>query len=392
MERLLLCLIHLLIIGSFISVDNQAYSQTPASTPDPQTGVIADIQPRQPPGKLKVRQKRGETPADGTIGMPVRRGYLLTLAARARATVRCADDSTHELEVGPQPCPCTSAGGTQALGDLPRPRGTDTANSAIPIIISPRGTLLLNTRPTLRWTAVPKSTSDASTVPTAPVYRVSIYTDNMKLVWSKEGIKKTELAYPSDMPELAPGDYLLMVSTDTGSSDQENGAGHGFTVLPKCSDRPARNGNPQCLAKQVRDKEKRLRQLNLPNDSTRLLIANLYASNELYAEAIEELNEVLNTAKTPAVMRQLGGLYASIGLNREAEKTYSEALKLLQAENDPEGQALTLYALALTYETLGILDQAQMKYDEAIKAYENLGDNATVTELKNQRARVERKK
>jgi hypothetical protein len=365
---------------------------TLAQTPDPQTGTIVDIQPRQSVGKLKVRQKRGDTPADATVGMPVRRGYLLTLASGAGATVVCADKSKHELETGPQPCPCVADGGIREGSNIPRPRGADTLDSSFPVIISPRGTLLLSGRPTLRWSAVSQTITDSSGTAAEVTYQVSVYTDNMKLVWRKKQIKGINLSYPANEPELPPGDYLLIVSTVSGSSDKEGGPGHGFTVLPKCLPAQNRSREPQCRAQKIRDEEKRIRELHLPDDSTLLLVADLYAANELFAEAIETLEEVLKVAKTPAMVRQLGDLYASVGLNREAEKTYLEALGLPQVASDTEGQALTLHALALTYERLGNVDQARARYAEAISAYEKLHDDITVTELKTQRAKIEEHK
>jgi tetratricopeptide (TPR) repeat protein len=159
-------------------------------------------------------------------------------------------------------------------------------------------------------------------------------------------------------------------------------------VLPRCSEQPNNNSAAPCQAQVIREQEKRIRDLHLPDDSTHLLIGNLYAANELYAEATEEFEAVLAAARTPAVIRQLGDVYASVGLNREAEKQYLEVLGLPQMANDAEAQALTLHSLALTYEKLGILDLARTRYDQAITAYAKLGDDITVAALKSQQAKL----
>ena len=363
----------------------------PQQPADPQTGTVTDIRPRQPPGILKVRQKRGDTFADATIGMLVRRGYSLRVAAGGGATIVCADNRKFELGPGPHPCPCADPGRlTSHEGTtIPRPRGADTANSTFPVIISPRGTLLLSTRPTLRWAPIKKFDSQAPAQPARPAYSVEVYTDDMRKIWGKNGITTTELAYPADVPELTAGEYLLVVTTGDRSSTQETGAGQGFTVLPKCPAQPARNEAEPCLARVIQEAATRIRQLGLPDDSTRLLIADLYTSYELYAEAIEQLEEVLKTTREPAILRRAGDLYASIGLSREAEGRYLEALGLPQINSDPETLGMTLYTLALTYEQLGSLAQARTRYDEAIRAYEKIRDDQTVTELKNRRAQLD---
>src|SRR6185295_9573216 len=109
------------------------------------------------------------------------------------------------------------------------------------------------------------------------------------------------------------------------------------------------------------------KRLRLPETQTRFLIANLYAAKELYAEAIEQLEALYPRMKEPAVVRMLGDLYAVIGLNREAEKKYLEALDLTPA-NDLDGLGAIQKDLARVYESLGILDRAIAGLAEAKKA------------------------
>jgi hypothetical protein len=364
-----------------------AKSLTFAQTVDPQTGIIADIQPRKP-GKLKVMQKRGEVAADATIGMPIRRGYLLTLSEGARATVVCdADSRKYELQPGPQPCPCVANRAIEEVNMLPRPRG-DSYNRSFPIIVSPRATFLLTGRPRLSWLPALKSSADVSLNESDATYRVTIYTTNMKLVWSKSQVKGNNLAYPATERELEPGNYLLVVSTSLSSSDEEGGVGRGFTVLPKC---PAGKGAlAPCVRSTVRAEEQRINALHLSMDSTQLLLANLYLAHNLYAEAREKLEAALRTAKTPAIMRQLADTYGLVGLNREAEKLYLETLALPQIASDLEAVALTSHALAETYERLGVWKSARSHYDAAIEAYHKLNDYLMVQELEKQRDKLPR--
>jgi len=362
-----------------------AVSVTFAQTSDPQTGIIADIQPRKP-GKLKVKQKRGERIADATIGMPIRRGYVLTLSEGARATVVCDVDSRkYELQTGPQPCPCVASRAIDEVSQLPRPRG-DSSNRSFPIIVSPRATLLLNGRPRLRWLPPLRSSTDAPINAVDPTYRVAIYTTNMKLVWARSAVKGNTLIYPATERELEPGNYLFVVATSLSSSEEEGGVGRGFAVLPKCpADKVALT---RCLRSVITADEQKINSLHLRADSTELLIANLYIAHNIYAEATEKLLITLRSAKTPAVMRYLADTYGFVGLNREAEKLYLETLALPQSATDIEARALTSEALAGTYERLGLSSNARAQYDAAIEAYSELNDDLMVQALKSRRDKL----
>lgn len=342
-----------------------------AQESDPTTGRIAYIEPADPPGKLKVKQKKGEVPADATVGMTVRRGYLLTLAPTARAAVYCADGTKHDLQPGPQGCPCIAVvRGTIYDGStIPRARGMDTARGTFPVIVSPRKTLLLTTRPNIEWSPLAAS-ADAA----APTYRVSVYTDAMELVWRKEDVTTTEMAYPAGEKELVRGEvYKVVVQSGKTSSQQERSADLGFTVLTETE------------AKSIGEAEGSLRRLDLPADETRLLVADLYAARGLSSEAVELLTSLPDALKGPAVLRMLGDLYATAGLHREAVNNYEKALALPQIKTDTEGQALTLAALGRSYATLGNGEQARERFASAVEAFRKLGDNVTIEQLKDGR-------
>jgi hypothetical protein len=328
-------------------------------TTDPTVGRIILINPQKPRGKLRVEYGEGVGPVDATAGMLIRRGDLLTLAATARATIICGNGSKHDLIPGPQGCPCTTPCTAEVCGimygqtTIRSTRGGETINSSFPVIISPRKTLLFNRRPTIRWAPAAGSNEGIT-------YKVSLYGENRKLIWSRETVSKLELVYPDEVPSLTPGQtYLVVVSTDDSSSEQENVPGIGFTMLEA----------DKVLS--INKAKARIQKLKLPEAQTQFLTANLYSSEELYAEAIDEIESVSKIMKEPAVIRMLGDLYLAVGLNREAEKRYLEALTL-QPKNDLKEQAITLMELAQAYENLGILDQAAIRLGEAIKIYERL--------------------
>lgn len=351
---------------------------------DPYAGVITSISPGSPAGKLKIRLSSRDQSFNATQWMTVRRGAVLELADGASATIVCGDHLAHNLKPGPNPVPCSNNSFVNRNGScVARTRGGDNSDGTFPIVVSPRRTLLLSRRPTFRWTPVvkPAGSHDAEVT-----YTVSLFGEEMEQVWSVQ-TRSTSLAYPSDRPELQPGVYLLVVTAGPSSSEEEHVVNTGFTVLEDCkpqADGPAAT----CVAQEVRSEVEAIRKLGLAADAEKLMVAYVYKDHELYAEAIETLNSMSDTSNAPPVVRLLGDLYGLTGLNREAERSYLKALSLPQMADDPEDKALTLSALAETYEALGSLATAKARWDEALKVYEALGDASMAAEMKQRRARI----
>ena len=344
-------------------------------TTGPTLGRIILIDPKEPKGALKVQQARGVRPVNAVEGMLVRRGYLLILDARAKATVICGDGKKRELGPGPQGCPCTKPCTPEVCGirydgsTIGSTRGPDTEKGTFPIVISPRKTMLRNLRPTIRW--APIAGAKESTA-----YNVTLYVAGMKVIWAKEVTSETRLAYPDNEPSLTPGEtYKVVVTSDGLSSQQDLSPGLGFTTLTADQ------------ARALTDDEIKRKQLGLPETQTRFLVSNLFAARELYSEAIEQLLDLYATRKDQAVARMMGDLFATIGLNREAEKRYLEALSLTSAD-DLEDLGGTQQSLGQVYENLGMLDRAIARLREARNAYQRLGNRAMVNALLNDERRL----
>lgn len=222
------------------------------------------------------------------------------------------------------------------------------------LILAPRKTKILATRPVLRWTAVAGVSS----------YKISVRGPNLN--WTTDVAGTTELIYPGSAPALALGSvYKLSVAAGARSSDEDGAPGLGFTLL-KAEE-----------AQNVRSAEARIRALGLDDVATRFLVANLYASHELYAEAIADLAALAIASSQPAIVRMLGDLYLSVGLNRLAEERFLQALALSEKANDSEGIAAAENALGLVYESLGAKAEAIRHTEKAITWYQKLGDAKT---------------
>jgi hypothetical protein len=332
---------------------------------NPTLGRILLIEPK---GGLKIRQAKGAPEVDAAEGMLIRRGYMLTLDATARATVICGDGKKLELAPGPRGSPCTRPCTPEVCGirykgsTMGATRGPDTDKGAFPVVISPRKTLVRNLRPAIRWAPIAAAKEKTT-------YNVTLYGEGMKQIWTREVVAATRLVYPHNEPPLAPGqDYKVVVTSEGLSSQQDHSPGLGFTTLS--------SGQAQALAN---DEIKR-KKLELPELQTRFLVASLYAARELYSEAIEQLEDIYTTMKEPAVAGLLGDLYVSIGLNREAEKNYLEALRLAHA-NDFESRGMIEKNLSQVYENLGSFDLAIERLLGSIAAYRRLKNFRMVNAL-----------
>ena len=173
------------------------------------------------------------------------------------------------------------------------------SDGSFPVVLSPRKTKILSPNPVLRWTPVQGATAYAVIVRGAHLH------------WGLRVYAATEVTYPDAAPRLETGDeYKLIVEANNRTSSDEPGFGLGFSLLDAKE------------KKAVLMEEKQVADLGLPEGPTQFLVAHLYATHGLNAEAIERLENVAPKFKEAAVERFLGGLYLGVALSRQAEAHY----------------------------------------------------------------------
>ncbi len=309
-------------------------------------------------GQLEVKRKGWSQFAPALFGTSLRRGDLLRLqGASSEAKVVCSGLTVHDVPGGVGGVPCARARPVLRYHDdsTISPRGYESVS--FPMVISPRKTKLLNPRPTLSWTPIEGVTR----------YKVTVRGNDV--VWSRD-VDSTKLVYPSTAPSLdSKNAYKLIVTANGRQSDEESVPGLGFRVVPPRE------------ASEIRNEEKRIRQLGLSPAATQFLIVHLYATHGLNAEAIEQLEKLSKTLNEPAAARLLGELYVAVGLCRQAEERYLLALELSQKSNDEEGQALAHKALGVIYESLGNREHVMQHFKSAVELFNRLGARETVTEI-----------
>lgn len=314
-------------------------------------------------GQVTVKRKGWTSYAPVVFGTSLRMGDLLHIDDSSHAKVVCSDLTLHDVPsgIGGVPCPSSPPVLQWVDGSVINPTRGGPSDGSFPLVISPRKTKLLSPYPLLRWTPVSGATTYAVIVRGTNFY------------WSSEvRTDATEMVYPERAPKLSDGiDYKLIVQTNGPSSAEEGGKGLGFTILSP-RDR-----------KVVEKEQLSIEHLGLPEGPTQFLIAYLYATHGLNAEAIQRLESVSKTFKAAAVSRLLGDLYLNVGLTRQAEASYLNSLDLCKHETDEEGEMLAHSALARIYEqAFGNRDLASQHFNAALALAEKLGDNTTASQAR----------
>ena len=345
------------LIFVFMSIVFGCSPPAPTSAPQTKPGLNLII---AADGEVLLKRDGWSGFHPASFGASLNRGDQIQPAVDARVVVLCENLTTWTVPSGspsglnngcpqvPEPA-LVSAGGLIANTR----GGTD---PLIPYIISPRSTKLLDPTPTLRWNAAPG---------------VKSYTLWISGTAWQQQVEATEFEY-SGSPALQPGtDYLLIVEADNGKSSKDEGLpGLGFSLLP------------QEEADRVRADVVRVDALNLSADAKAFALAQLYAGNQLYAEAIELLeNSVSANDQSTNVYRALGDMYQQVGLLMQAESRYLRAVEIAEAVGDIESGTAAKAKLGEVYLALGNKNQARKWLARAQSGYESLGDSQRASEI-----------
>jgi len=316
-------------------------------------------------GDVQLKRSHGRviSPKAGTRVYPEDK---LVAANGAQVIVQCADLSTLLVEgsgenqlngcASPEEAQCTP--GTYKC---PYRKPISLNDSSIPYIISPRRTNLLNDKPTLRWNSVAGATS----------YTVSITGEGVN--W-KTQVSDTQIVYPGEQPLQPGGYYLLIVTADTGASSiDDKNQGLGFSLLEATQ------------AQQVRSQAQEIAQQPWIEQAKTLALVNLYLDNGLTFEAVEMLENLVNSGvETAPIYNSIGKLYLNfLALVPEAKPYYAKAVELADS-NDIEEQAAAQEGLGQVQAMFGNQDEAIRLLTLARDGYEVLGDSERVSKLEKQ--------
>jgi tetratricopeptide (TPR) repeat protein len=244
--------------------------------------------------------------------------------------------------------------------------------AALPYIVQPRLTNLIDRRPTLEWAAVPEAES----------YAIEL-TDGVTgdVILSLPAVTKTRMAYPEDAPDLEPGTYYeLEVTANTGAASWQAAINDGvaFEVLP--GDRAAdyaTQANTQATSPNV-----------LPSPGSAAIaqaeLQQQFGLNQLAAETYREALERsdLDSEERFALWQQLGNLYWNkLELVPEAAIAYEQAYAI-----QPTG--VLAEQLGTAMRSLNEREQALAYWDVAIAIYTANGDATAVQRVNLKRDRL----
>jgi tetratricopeptide (TPR) repeat protein len=130
-------------------------------------------------------------------------------------------------------------------------------------------------------------------------------------------------------------------------------------------------------------------QEELPSEEEVIALAFHYTENNLYAEAIEILNSLVNNgSQKPDVYRILGDFYAQSGLNLLAEESYLKAIEKAQETQEVLEEALAHQDLGELYmkmhepsDDVSRLEQARAQFEEALAKYRELSHQPKIDEI-----------
>ena len=267
-------------------------------------------------GKVLVNNKNWKKPQTAFVGLSLNSDDTLDIPAKASVKIYCSDLSIWIVKPGKykvsQGCPSgkTVIRLPNSNNRTLRPIGkTEAALAKLPYVITPRETDIISDRPQIRWNAV------------RGVVNYTVKIDDIN--WEKK-TDKTEIIYDGDRPLQPETRYWVTVTTDQGLSSQQD-TEVGFNV------------SDEQTKKIILDAVEKIQKQPLSPTERGLVLAYLYRSYELYGDAINVLEDLVNQGnKEITVYQLLGDTYLEVGLPQLAKNTYQKGLELaIKTQNIP---------------------------------------------------------
>ena len=269
-------------------------------------------------GKVLVNNKNWKKSQTTFVGLSLNSDDTLDIAAKASVKIYCSDLSIWIVKPGKykvfQGCPSgkTVIRLPNSNNDTLRPIGkTEAALAKLPYVITPRETDIISDRPQIRWNAVPGVVN----------YTVKIETDGFS--WTNQ-TNQNKIIYSGDRPLQPETRYWVTVTTDQGLSSQQE-TEVGFNV------------SDEQTKKTVLEAVEKIQKQPLSSTERELVLAYLYRSYELYGDAINVLEDLVNQGNKEIIVYQLlGDIYLEVGLPQLAKNTYQKGLELaIKTQNIP---------------------------------------------------------
>lgn len=239
-------------------------------------------------------------------------------------------------------------------------RGERELDPLIPVILSPRDTLIRSPRPTLAWLRVPLASQYRIDWGSrgADAFSIQLGTDEVACSGRRDGLDVCELPWPSDRPDLPPGrTYFLRIAARRAVVDDWHAAKDPVEVSTMGADQAAL----------VETRLAGLGRLGFGDAPWEVAVAGVLAEAGLKAEAIESVRKAIDLAPTAALRIALADLYLSTGLDQLARVLYSEDLE----DADPAVRASAAFGMGRLESRQGRYHEASLRFLQARKLYPN---------------------
>ncbi len=357
------------LTGFFLLLTSLVAACGAASAPAPEATAAVPVESEGPPvlpnllveaeGDVWLRRVGWSEFLPAGFGIAVQPGDLLRIAEGSVVSVFCGNETL--WDAGPKAlpddglehtAPCQTGRPPRPWSDVAALRGEQSGQ--IPYVVHPRNTALLSSRPQLQWHPLPGVDS----------YTVTLISDDGQERLPVE-VSDEQPDWPADwLPLEERATYVLVVKGDGALSDEgnEQHAGLGFWLLSEAE------------AEAVSALESRLRAQPITSTGINLLVAELYRSHELRAEATELLEGLSASSGAAPVWLALGQTYLEAGLTSEAHSALDEAVAVAQATGQQDVEAAARVGLALAARLQDDTAMADTQLRAARLLYEQVGD------------------
>jgi hypothetical protein len=178
-------------------------------------------------------------------------------------------------------------------------------------------------------------------------------------------VSDEQLEWPADwLPLETRATYVLVVEGDGARSDEgnEQHAGLGFWLLSDTD------------AEMVSALESRLRAQPIRPEATALLVAELYLTHQLRAEAADLLESLTTSSGAASIWLVLGQTQLEAGLASESRSALDEAVAVAQETGQQAVEAAARVGLALVARLQDDAATADTHLRAARLLYEQVGD------------------
>lgn len=260
------------------------------------------------------------------------------------------------------------------------PGGMD---DALPYVLHPRNTRIINSQFAIRWHPVPGAQGY-----TVRLWRWSLTRDRQDhLVWETT-VTEPEIFYAGQPPLQVGYSYSIEVEADTGASSSQEDAPSGFELifpedLAVVQHEMERLGLPTLLAENLDRVNWPLYAQEEMTDEEALAIASVFVRSDLLADAASVLEPfVEQDTQNAHIYEALGELYSYMGLNTLALARYEQAILLATAQGDREAASFARLGLAEAYEALGNSSASLELLQEAEWGFRQMDNEAQANQIR----------